>query len=268
MSSFLAEVAAGFAASAVTAAVAQLLQPAAKAIPKWLGVFRLSHLRTALGAVFGLTAAAGVSLSISDHTHHLLSYVLWYGLAAVALVGVIVLTIVIERTAGAASPPVAATTATAQSAFVAQANGSRGSGQVPNPAASGRIASVFWVSGVSITNLQRERKLSVNARVRYTMPDGTNCVQLERDEKGWLDPGIPRLPWQPRSRVFTCPILVDPEDSVSGDLVFAFHTSDLGWLLEEVRLDLFDQISGQGILVPRMGEEAYSAPTGRWTSDV
>jgi len=90
-------IAAGVLGAVAATALTPLLQPAARTIPTWLGVFRLAYLRTALGAVFGLAAAAGISLRISDHSHHTVSYLVWYGLAALALVGIVVTTVVIDR---------------------------------------------------------------------------------------------------------------------------------------------------------------------------
>lgn len=63
----------------------------------WLGFVRASHVRTAFAGVFGLAASAGIALSTSAHSHKPVTYVLWYGLAALALVGVIAMTIIIER---------------------------------------------------------------------------------------------------------------------------------------------------------------------------
>jgi hypothetical protein len=62
----------------------------------WPGFVRLSHMRAAAGGVFGLSAAAGISLSISDHSHHTISYVVWYGLAGLMLV-VIITTLIVEH---------------------------------------------------------------------------------------------------------------------------------------------------------------------------
>jgi hypothetical protein len=66
-------------------------------VPDWLGFINLAHVRTAAGGVFGLTATAGVTLSISNHSHHTISYVAWYGVAGIALVVVVTTTILIER---------------------------------------------------------------------------------------------------------------------------------------------------------------------------
>ena len=71
----------------------------------WFGVARISYLRTAFATVFGLAAAAGISLSISDHTHKHQTYELWYGLAGLAFFGVLVTTIIIERRSAVAAAP-------------------------------------------------------------------------------------------------------------------------------------------------------------------
>ena len=73
--------------------------------PAWFGVARISYLRTAFATVFGLAAAAGISLSISDHSHKHQTYELWYGLAGLALFGVLVTTIIVERRSEAAAAP-------------------------------------------------------------------------------------------------------------------------------------------------------------------
>jgi len=47
--------------------------------------------------VFALTAAAGIALSISDHSHRLISYIAWYGAAGVAFVVAAVTTVIIDQ---------------------------------------------------------------------------------------------------------------------------------------------------------------------------
>jgi len=87
----------GVAGATVSIAIPWLLGAARQWVPRWFGFLRVAHVRTVAGAIFGLTAAAGISLSISDHSHKELTYIVWYGLAAFALVVVIVTTVVIER---------------------------------------------------------------------------------------------------------------------------------------------------------------------------
>jgi len=65
-------------------------------VPTWFGLIKLTYVRTAAAGVFALTAAAGISLSISDHSHHTISYVGWYGGAVVALVVAVATTLIID----------------------------------------------------------------------------------------------------------------------------------------------------------------------------
>jgi len=79
------------------------------AAPAYLGWIRLTHLRAVLAGVFTLTAGVALTLSVSDHTHHAITYVCWYGIASVALCGILVTTFIIEqgsaRLARASSAP-------------------------------------------------------------------------------------------------------------------------------------------------------------------
>ncbi|HEV7529034.1 MAG TPA: hypothetical protein VGO29_09070 [Solirubrobacteraceae bacterium] len=95
--------------SLITAVAPRVFGAARTGIPRVLGVIKLTYVRTAVGAAFGLAAATGIALSTSDHSHKSVTYVLWYGLASAALVAVIGLTILIdsrsdERSAGSESP--------------------------------------------------------------------------------------------------------------------------------------------------------------------
>jgi hypothetical protein len=96
---------------AVLGAVASVVAPRiwasvrARPRPAWFGVARITYVRTAFATVFGLAGAAGISLSISDHSHKHQTYELWYGLAGLALFGVVVTTIIIERRSAAAAAP-------------------------------------------------------------------------------------------------------------------------------------------------------------------
>jgi hypothetical protein len=92
---------AGVVSGAVTVLLPMLvplarLEWSALRAPWWLGLFQFSYLRTAGASMFGLGTAAGISLSISDHSHHVLTYALWYGIGVLGLVIVIVTTIIID----------------------------------------------------------------------------------------------------------------------------------------------------------------------------
>jgi hypothetical protein len=82
-----------------------LLAAVRRRVPRWSSVLRITYIRTVFGAVFGLTAAAGISLSISDHSHREVTYFVWYGIAALALIGVLSTTILIDRRLGRTPPP-------------------------------------------------------------------------------------------------------------------------------------------------------------------
>jgi hypothetical protein len=66
-------------------------------VPRWFGFIKLTYVRTAAAGVFTLTAAAGISLSISDHSHHTVSYIGWYGGAVLALAVIVATTVIIDR---------------------------------------------------------------------------------------------------------------------------------------------------------------------------
>jgi hypothetical protein len=103
--------AAGLVVGALLATLVPRLLGAARAsVPRLFGVIKLTYLRTAAGAVFGLAAAAAIGLSTSDHPHERMTYVVWYGVAVLALVAVIALTILLDRRPSkrpraAATPP-------------------------------------------------------------------------------------------------------------------------------------------------------------------
>lgn len=68
-------------------------------IPGWLGFIRLSYVRTAGATIFGLAASAAIDLSLSNHSHHLVTYVVFYGIALLGLAVAIGATVVIDRDA-------------------------------------------------------------------------------------------------------------------------------------------------------------------------
>jgi hypothetical protein len=76
------------------------LRGAARA-PSWFGFLKITHVRNVAAGVCTLTAAAGISLSTSDHSHREISYVAWYGAAVLAFVVVAATTIIIERSRSA-----------------------------------------------------------------------------------------------------------------------------------------------------------------------
>ena len=113
----------GLVSAVASIAVPLLLGAAQQWIPRWFGFLRIAYVRTAAATVGGLAAAAGISLSISDHSHKELTYIVWYGIAAFGFVVSFALTIVIDRrlmreapaadathrqagSAGSGSPPV------------------------------------------------------------------------------------------------------------------------------------------------------------------
>lgn len=61
------------------------------------GWFTLVHVRT--GAAFAAAAmlGGGISTSTSDHTHHAVTYLFWYGCAGLFVLVAVLLTRVIER---------------------------------------------------------------------------------------------------------------------------------------------------------------------------
>ena len=66
-------------------------------VPGWLSFIRLSYVRTAGATVFGLAASAAIDLSLSNHSHHLVTYVIFYGVALLGLTVAIGTTVVIDR---------------------------------------------------------------------------------------------------------------------------------------------------------------------------
>lgn len=64
--------------------------------PTWHGL-KLREIRAAAGALFIFCLASGVNDSSNGHSHHMLTYVLWYGLGAALLLVVILTTTVIVR---------------------------------------------------------------------------------------------------------------------------------------------------------------------------
>lgn len=71
-------------------------------VPSWFGFLKFTHVRNVAAGVLTLTAAAGINLSTSDHSHREFSYIAWYGAAGFALFIVVATTIIIEhsRTTG------------------------------------------------------------------------------------------------------------------------------------------------------------------------
>jgi hypothetical protein len=91
---------AGLVLGALAATVPGFVGGLSRGVLRWFGLLGLANVRTSAGAVFGITAATGINLSTSDHSHRMLSYIVWYGVAALALVVVIVTTTMINgRTA-------------------------------------------------------------------------------------------------------------------------------------------------------------------------
>ena len=82
---------------AVGAAVVAVPVWMLRAVVRLFGFMTLKYVRGIAGGVFALTAAAGIALSISDHSHRLISYVAWYGAAGVAFVVAAVTTVIIDR---------------------------------------------------------------------------------------------------------------------------------------------------------------------------
>jgi hypothetical protein len=64
--------------------------------PTWLGL-KVTEVRAAAGAACAICLAAGISDSSSDHSRHMLTYLLWYGAAGAFVALVIVATTVIIR---------------------------------------------------------------------------------------------------------------------------------------------------------------------------
>jgi hypothetical protein len=70
-------------------------------VPSWFGFVKITHVRNVAAGVCTLTAAAGINLSTSDHSHREISYIAWYGAAGLALLVVVATTIIIERSRSA-----------------------------------------------------------------------------------------------------------------------------------------------------------------------
>lgn len=66
-------------------------------VPSWFGFIKLTYVRAVAAGICTLTAAAGITLSISDHSHHPISYIGWYGGAVIALAVVVATTVIIDR---------------------------------------------------------------------------------------------------------------------------------------------------------------------------
>lgn len=88
---------AGVLASGISVLVGKFWGSARPRVPRWLGSVKLTYLRSTAAGVLGISLSAGVGLSTSDHTHRMMSYFLWYGIAAIALLVVIATTVVIDR---------------------------------------------------------------------------------------------------------------------------------------------------------------------------
>jgi hypothetical protein len=59
--------------------------------------FSLEHLRNAAGFAGAAMLGGGISASTSDHSHHTVTYLFWYGCAGLFVVAAVVLTRMIER---------------------------------------------------------------------------------------------------------------------------------------------------------------------------
>ncbi|MCW2980488.1 MAG: hypothetical protein JWO14_2215 [Solirubrobacterales bacterium] len=67
-------------------------------VSRWFGSVGLGYVRTASAAVFGITISTAIGLGVSDHTHRPVTYLVWYGLALMALAAIIATTVLIDRT--------------------------------------------------------------------------------------------------------------------------------------------------------------------------
>jgi hypothetical protein len=65
-------------------------------VPRLLGVVKLTWLRAAGGAVFGLSITTAVGLVYNGHSHKTMTYALWYALAFVGFALALVSTLVID----------------------------------------------------------------------------------------------------------------------------------------------------------------------------
>jgi hypothetical protein len=102
--SFLVEVVVGLVASTISALFGHFFSDGRLRLPRFLGSFPLTEARTTAAGVLGITLSAGIDLSTSDHSHRMLSYVFWYGIAFVALVVVVVCTVRDRRRSGPKAP--------------------------------------------------------------------------------------------------------------------------------------------------------------------
>jgi hypothetical protein len=68
-------------------------------IPRFLGAFRLTYIRTAAGGVAGIALSAAIGLSTSAHSHEKVSYFFWYALALFGVVVALALSVVIDNKA-------------------------------------------------------------------------------------------------------------------------------------------------------------------------
>jgi hypothetical protein len=104
----LTSVAAGLVGAILSAALPRLLGRARDNVPLLLGIIKLPYLRTVAGGLCLLALANGISISENGKSHEPLTYGLWYGGAALLLIGVVVLTLIIDTRsspAGRASGP-------------------------------------------------------------------------------------------------------------------------------------------------------------------
>ncbi|HEY3864471.1 MAG TPA: hypothetical protein VGL54_00110 [Solirubrobacteraceae bacterium] len=87
----------GAAGAVVSVVLPMLLGAARQRVPRWFGFVRIAYVRTVAVTVFGVAITTGINLSTSDHSHRPLSYIVWYGVAAIALIAALAATIVIDR---------------------------------------------------------------------------------------------------------------------------------------------------------------------------
>jgi hypothetical protein len=77
----------------------------ARVVVRVFGTFNLTHVRAAMGALGTLALGGAINISTDDHSHHLLTYVAWYVVAGLLIVGAVVLTAIIEIAKQRAAPP-------------------------------------------------------------------------------------------------------------------------------------------------------------------
>jgi hypothetical protein len=94
----------GIVGAVLSIGVPKVLSTAPQWVPRWFGWLRIAHVRTAAATVGGLAAAAGISLSISDHSHKDVTYIVWYGIAGFGFATAVALSIVIDRRPAKPSP--------------------------------------------------------------------------------------------------------------------------------------------------------------------